>query len=115
MSPLSERILHLIGSLSLDSLPETLQGAVKTWKAAGCPDVQMPGADFPAWLNRKRRGKLVSLDQLSEVVGVSRTSLSRLEKGERYLSVGEWLKIAEALSLSGEERQEGEKLPRQQG
>ena len=115
MSPLSERILHQIGSFPLESLPEPLQAAVRTWKAAGCPDIQMPGADFPAWLNRKRRSRIVSLEQLAEAVGMSRAGMSRLENGERTLSAGEWLKIADALTLTAEERQEGEKLLRQKG
>lgn len=115
MSPLTERLLDGLGSVPVDSLPAAVQPALRLWQAAGCPDCCPPGADFPAWLNRKRRSKLISLDDLGGMVKLSRTSLSRLESGERKLTAGEWLKIAGALSLTQEEREEGEKLLRKQG
>jgi transcriptional regulator with XRE-family HTH domain len=64
----------------------------------------MVSSEFGAMLRALRLREGYSQRQLGLAIGVHRTMLSHLEKGDRYPSIPTIIKLTDALNLHGPER-----------
>ncbi len=62
--------------------------------------------DFGELLKRKRMDRKISLRQLGELAKIKHPNLSAAEHGRRTVGPGQAIRLADALRLSPEERQE---------